>query len=109
MHSFLAFCFPRHLYPHPSAIVDYKVLLANAVLAPANLVFASISIAVIATQVTLALGNVFGPPPMRLQCTGGVAVTYTVATMVVREFVLYADHVLVHRVPLLWEFHKVRL
>jgi sterol desaturase/sphingolipid hydroxylase (fatty acid hydroxylase superfamily) len=108
LRGFVDFCFPRGTYAHPSAIVDYKLLVANFVLAPANIVFAAIGVAALATWVSGVLTRSLGAVPWpHLACVGWAAFAFTLVTMFVREFVLYVDHVLVHKVPLLWEFHKV--
>src|SRR4029450_7041745 len=100
LRAFIGFCFPGATYLHPSAIVDYKLLVANFILAPANLVFAASSVALIATRVPAPLPRNLGPVPWpHLACVGWAAVGFTLVTMFVREFVLYVDHVLVHRVP----------
>jgi len=107
LRGFLAFCFPGHLYRHPSAIVDYKLLLANALLAPGNLILATFPPAVIASWTAGWLNRTCGPLASHLEFSGWRVLAYTAVTMVLREFAMYVYHVLAHKIPLLWEFHKV--
>jgi sterol desaturase/sphingolipid hydroxylase (fatty acid hydroxylase superfamily) len=107
MRRFFAFCFPKRIYLHPSSIVDYKLLLANALLAPANLVLSSLPVAVVSAQVASTLTDVFGPLRHHAEFAGWVVLGYTLISMLVREFAMYVDHVLVHKVPVLWQFHSV--
>lgn len=106
----LGFVFPPDMYRHPSAVMDYKILLANRILGPsgllARLVLGSASVAVVATLVQQALVGALGPGP-RAEWTPGMLVAFTVVFALVSDFSTFAVHALHHRFPLLWEFHKV--
>ncbi|MCC6709977.1 MAG: sterol desaturase family protein [Gammaproteobacteria bacterium] len=105
------FLFPANVYLHPSALLDYQLLLANRVLGPASwlgsLLFGSASVAAVAhaTQLGVAerAGVSFTPGHWTFVSALGFALTMTVA----RDFVTFLTHLAHHRVPLLWEFHKV--
>ena len=103
---FLAYCFPRASYLHPSALVDYQLIAVNAVLAPWTFITSVISVAAVAAWVQAFMQRVVGTSGV-LPWNAGTAIAFTFAMMVTRDFAFYVDHVLKHRIPLLWEFHKV--
>lgn len=109
--SWLAFVFPRDMYTHPSAILDYKLLLCNRIFGPAtflgDIIFRGVSVSYIALLVqdglhTLA-GNSHSDTPLGVGMGFAVVVCLTLA----RDFATYITHALHHRWPLLWPFHKV--
>ena len=106
--GFLRFCFPKRLYAHPSAQLDFRFLLVNTVLygvfvAPLMLTSAAVGNAIIAGLVTL-----YGWPAQPL-LTGGLAanLAVTAAVVLVADLGFFLAHYLQHRVAFLWEFHKV--
>ena len=106
LRRFLAYCFPRAQYLHPSALVDYKLIALNAVLSPWTLVTSIVSVAAIAAWVQAVTQRVVGASGV-LPWNAATAIAFTFAMMVTRDFAFYVDHVLKHRIPVLWEFHKV--
>lgn len=100
-------CFPASIYFHPSAIVDYKFFYLNAfllafVVAP---LFSSLDF-LVSTQVQnlltpLGLQGIFGNQPLLARAL------LTIGGILALDFGLYIAHYLQHRVPWLWEFHKV--
>jgi len=103
----IAFCFPGEIYRHPSAVVDYKLLLVNAVLSPATALFSVFSVTLMSAWVSDALTGAFGPATAKAECAGWGMLAYSAGSMFVRELCIYVGHLLSHRVPVLWEFHKV--
>jgi len=106
----LGFVLPRTMYTHPSAMMDYKILLTNRILGPsgtlARLVLGSASIAGIATLVQQGLVHIAGPG-LRAEWTPLMLVGFTLVFALVSDFSTYVIHALHHRYALLWEFHKV--
>jgi sterol desaturase/sphingolipid hydroxylase (fatty acid hydroxylase superfamily) len=99
-------CPPEH-YKHPSAVVDYQLFLLNRILTPARPLTRALSATAMAALVVSALSAAFGPSAgAHLPEFGGVLV-YTLLVVIVGDFAGWANHVLMHRVPVLWEFHKV--
>jgi sterol desaturase/sphingolipid hydroxylase (fatty acid hydroxylase superfamily) len=95
--------FPRELYRHRSSRIDYRFFYVNAILC--GLILAPLVAApVVAGLVADALGG-YGPT---LQPAGlWASAALTLATVLAMDFALYVGHYLQHRVPLLWEFHKI--
>ncbi len=105
------FLFPREVYTHPSAMIDYQLFLANRILGPSGFLsralLGSFTIAYVAsaTQGALlhAVDGVHEPVPW----TWPTLLAFTVCIALVRDFSTYVTHGLHHRIPLLWQFHKV--
>ena len=106
--GFFHFCFPKSVYLHPSAIVDYKYFFINKIAFALFLGALMLSSTAIATGTQSALGTLFpsitgfdvGP-------TLAVGVALTLIVVVIQDFGVFLAHYLMHKVPLLWEFHKV--
>jgi sterol desaturase/sphingolipid hydroxylase (fatty acid hydroxylase superfamily) len=96
----------RSLWWHPSARVDYRYYLINAVLFPIIVGPALVTGAAIAGSLHGALQPVLGAP--RAAGVEGWAMTlaYTLVFFVAYDFGRFVAHSLQHDVPLLWEFHK---
>ncbi len=106
--GFLRDCFPRAVYLHESARVDYVFFVVSRLLF--GLLFLPVLIAVephvgvwVASHLRVALPAVSGLVEPGLAWNALFAV---VATLVV-DLALFAAHYAQHRVPFLWEFHKV--
>jgi len=110
LRGLFGFLFPKAMYTHPSAIVDYKLILTNRVLGPsgflARLVLGSATVAAVAAVVQQGLVDLFGTGA-RIAWTTPMLVGYTIAIALVADFSTWLVHALHHRYSLLWEFHKV--
>jgi sterol desaturase/sphingolipid hydroxylase (fatty acid hydroxylase superfamily) len=111
--GFLRFCFPAEVWRHPSAWLDLRYFLFHQTLVRVWLyggVVVSLSLATAA-----AMGSVFGASASALSLGEGVAQAptlfergvLTLASVAFVDLVAFGAHVLQHRVPLLWEFHRV--
>ena len=108
--SFLRYLLPRNLFLHKSALVDYKFYLVNSVLLSyINLsarVAGLVGLLQVADLVKEGLSGLLGVRPSA--APGLIAqVAYTLALVLAVDFAKFFAHFLQHRVPLLWEFHKV--
>jgi len=105
------FIFPRDMYTHPSAILDYKLLLFNRILGPASLVsgivFQGVSISFIALLVQGSLHSLAGTSHAAYEPGVFLGFAVIVSLTLARDFSTYVTHSLHHRWPLLWAFHKV--
>ncbi|MDH3233785.1 MAG: sterol desaturase family protein [Alphaproteobacteria bacterium] len=103
--GFLAFLLPRALWRHRSAATDIGVLFVTSVV----LALALPPIMPGTKAVTAWLLATFAPGAGETAAavsTWQVAV-FTLALLVVGDFTRYVIHYLMHRVPALWELHKV--
>ncbi len=104
--SFIAYLFPKNIYFHKSALTDYRYFLFNRVafvfmLAP--IIVGSYTVAEF-TEFLLLSG--FGAVDAR-EATVGVIAAFTFFAFVAYDFAIFFTHYIQHRVPYLWEFHKV--
>src|SRR5580700_9728201 len=102
----LGFLFPAEIYGHRSAIADYWFFVINKAL------FAIAFAALIAVTsyavdgVTAALRAVAVSPELPLPQWLAILIA-TLVQVVAMDFGLWLGHYLQHKVPVLWEFHKV--
>lgn len=107
---------PRHVlrtlfspgvWLHPSAIVDYWCYAINAILSSILRVVGFMAGLVASLSSYALLLKMSGGQPLSL-APGlvGLAV-YTLGSLMLVDLGKYVGHYLQHRVPLLWEFHKV--
>ena len=99
--------FPRRLLRSASSKADVGFFLFNSFLATALFGWAILSYHLVSTTVSEALVSTFGvtqPTSLSQACTAGIL---TVALFVAYELGYWLDHFLSHKVPILWEFHKV--
>ena len=105
------FLFPPEVYRHPSAIIDYQLLLMNRLLGPASLIsgilLGSASVTLVATLTQEALAGAFAGYDAPMSWTFATSIVFLVGITLVRDFCTYLTHALHHQIPLLWEFHKV--
>jgi len=104
---FFDFLLPRSVYLHRSALVDYRYFIVNHfsfvfLLAPLLL-----SAPFVAGMTNAMLGELMGLSPQWGSGGFGAIVVYTVVVALAYDFGIFAGHTLLHRVPTLWEFHKV--
>ena len=101
-------CFPKRIFLHPSARADYVYYLMNSIVMGAFLGILTISNKEFyeLTQSTLARYHFAALPPIPKPHLIQSAVV-TVLCALAMDFGLFLAHYLQHKVPLLWEFHKV--
>ena len=103
--SFRQFVFPREVYLHPSAKIDYKFVAIDMTIkgflyAPA-ITAASWGLYKVLASL-LGLGPMGSAPPLTV-----VSAAVTVAAgVMLADFGYYVSHYLMHKVPLLWHFHQ---
>jgi sterol desaturase/sphingolipid hydroxylase (fatty acid hydroxylase superfamily) len=104
LRSLAAYLLPRSIWLAPSAILDYKAAVIGKVIE--RILFAPLvlSSAAVAHAVAMWLGPAGMAPALP---PAWVVAMYTVTTVLLADVSFYVVHRIVHRVPLLWEFHKV--
>lgn len=105
------FLFPPEVYRHRSAVLDYQLLLTNRLLGPgaflSSLLLGSLSIAWVADATQRALAPLAGGQQVAMSWSFATSIVFVIGMTMVRDFATFASHALHHRIPLLWEFHKV--
>lgn len=99
--------FPKKLYTHSSSVVDYIYFISNSILYLFILTpFAGWSV-IVARYVTEFLSLVVHPIASAEPVSVWMTIAFTVVMALVVDFGTFAAHMLMHRIPILWEFHKV--
>lgn len=101
-------CFPARVYLHKSAINDYKYFIINAVF------FLGVIVPVTGA-LSMALSNAVQTGASVLGFSGlwdnhniwPASIAFTLLYGVLVDFTLFYVHYLEHKMPWLWEFHKV--
>lgn len=104
--SLLSYLFPRSVWLHSSALLDVRVIAARALLSLVLFVPAFLSTIALAVRVARALRHSLGMPSFSTGATM-VLVLFTIAAFVADDLTRYVVHRLLHRIPALWELHKV--
>jgi len=106
--GFLHFLAPKRIYLHRSALLDYRYFVVNRI-AFGLLLFPTVTAVSLAAVrvVNELLYEFFASPPFELSWGIGSIVSLTLLSALAMDFGLFLAHYVQHRVPLLWEFHKV--
>ena len=105
--GFLAYLLPTEVYLHPDAIRTYILVILNGLLhLVINLSVLIFSVTKIASITKAGLVSALGPGP-ELAIGFAAIIGFSIALFVVQDFAFWAIHYAFHKVPFLWEFHKV--
>lgn len=105
--GFLAYLFNPKIWFAPSARQDYVLLLVNRfirlfIYAPAILLMVPVAFAV-----SDGLEMVFGPMVFWRWPPAAIITIFTLALFIADDFTRFLLHWLLHKVPWLWQFHRV--
>lgn len=110
--GFRRFLLPKQVFLHRSAVLDYKFFAVNQLvmghLQLGRWVTGAVGLLAVAHLARGLLVAVFGPPagagaPPSIAALIG----FTLVSLLAWDFAKYVAHYLTHKVPVLWEFHKV--
>ena len=105
--SLFRFLFPREIWLHRSSLLDLQLIVAKALAFALLLWPLAVSASVLAVKLALLLTRVFGVGPAANASPALALVVFTIAGFFAEDFARYVVHRLAHRVPVLWELHKV--
>jgi len=103
--SFRQFVFPREVYLHPSAVMDYKFVAIDLTI-KSFLYAPAISAASWGLYKVLAALLGLSTESTAQALTVVSATLMLVAGVMLADFGYYVSHYLMHKVPLLWHFHQ---
>lgn len=108
--AFCRFLFPKHIWSNPSAWLDVRYFFFHQIV---RLVIYGVFVAVITNTVfKLITGgpSLLETSPLTLSSSltdMAIATGYMLVAIVCGDFLAYAIHYAQHRIPILWEFHRV--
>ena len=104
--SLFGYLFPRSVWLHSSALLDYRVIVARALISLVLFVPAFLSTLAVAFTLSRTLRHAAGIPTITWSSTT-VLVLFTLAAFLGDDLTRYLVHRLLHRIPALWALHKV--
>lgn len=111
LRGFLRYLLPKEVYLHSSAWLDAKYYVANSVLHTyfkiSAVAFAVGGMLSVGEGVRRGLELALGPAPLDIEPSWISRAGYTLVFVAAIDFSKWLVHYLQHKVPLLWEFHKV--
>jgi sterol desaturase/sphingolipid hydroxylase (fatty acid hydroxylase superfamily) len=103
----LRYLFGGKIWLHRSALLDYRLIIANALLRTVLVTPWALSAFGIAVWLVGELQGLFGAPPPLELAPPVIVGAYSLILFVTWDLSRYVLHRLLHRVPLLWQFHQV--
>jgi sterol desaturase/sphingolipid hydroxylase (fatty acid hydroxylase superfamily) len=100
----LGYLFPRRIWLHRSALLDYRFVLVDKVGLALLLGFAAMLFAPGAGEALNRAGERVGTGQ---SASLSIVMAYTAALLLAEDFFRYWAHRLMHASPFLWQFHKV--
>lgn len=105
--AFLKKIFAVKLLRHPSTRIDLQLLFFNTLLRPAIFFFVSLSSIAVAKSLGRILYQIFpSHQSLGLSYAWTVAL-YSIVSFVALDFSRFFQHYLFHKIPFLWQFHKI--
>lgn len=105
--SLRRFLFPREIWLHRSSLLDVQLIVAKALAFALVLWPFAVSASVLAVKLSLFFTQLFGVGPAAHASPALALVVFTITGFVAEDLARYIVHRLAHRVPALWELHKV--
>ena len=99
--------FNPKLWTHPSALFDYRILFANAVVRAVLITPWALSAFGLSVWLVADLNRHFGPMSPPSLSSSQVTMVYTLTLFVAWDLSRYVLHRLLHTIPFLWQFHQV--
>jgi sterol desaturase/sphingolipid hydroxylase (fatty acid hydroxylase superfamily) len=108
--AFWRFSFPREIFAHRSTRVDLLILLINTGMRRLPLLSLILTPFIFGAMIARWLTGAFGASSTMeffARHAQATVACYLIVLLFLRDFTDYALHVLSHKVPALWELHKV--
>lgn len=107
LRGFVRWLVPREIYAHVSAKADYAFLIVNRLLYPLLVVPFLVAGGAAFLAVREGVEVVTGGAVLELPPGLALDLAFSFYTIVAIDLGLFIGHYLMHRIPFLWEFHKI--
>lgn len=107
LRHFIRFVFPPNIWRHRSTYHDVLVFLINRLLKLSGATVSLVLMAPIAIAFSGFLDASLGQSALLATPLWLVGLSFTFILFVLDDFTRFLTHYLLHKIPLLWEFHKV--
>jgi sterol desaturase/sphingolipid hydroxylase (fatty acid hydroxylase superfamily) len=109
--SFLEYFFPKEVFLHKSAILDYQnyvpiMLIKSFILVPFTTILSATFIANMVSKSLTYLTGITTLFPIN-QSLVLYNVAFSIFVIIIVDFGYFYNHYLRHKIPLFWEFHKI--
>ena len=105
--GFVRSIFPRRILLHPSSLVDMRLWALNGVVFASAYGMLGLGLFFWRDAIVAGLTHVFGPRAPAHWPAWTILTLATVLQLLAYELAYWFGHFLFHKVPALWEFHKV--
>ena len=106
--NFIRHFLPAEIFHHPSARADFLFWLSRRIFMPLLVLPLVISTAIAGHFAYWVLSSILGAPTRPVTPAGPVMlVAFTASMLLAYDLSYYLYHRLQHRIPILWELHKV--
>lgn len=99
-------CFPTEIYKHPGTRLDLAFYLINVPLFGLFCAPLLLSSTLVASAAAPHLEKLFAGHTIFISGLG-IDLALTIAVLLATDFGLFFTHALQHKIPILWEFHKI--
>ena len=108
--QFVSFLFPKHVWSHPTAMLDVRYFFFHGL--TGHFLMSGIAFAAYMSAINITLGletfTEFKSAAARSGTIGFlIALGYLIIMAIVSDFLAFFLHYMQHKVPVLWQFHKV--
>ena len=104
--SFFAYVFNKKTWIGKSALIDYAFIFFNGIIKVLFLAPFVVYAFYIADGINCFFYDKYGALTFNWSVSE-IVISYTVLIVVLNDFVTFIIHYLMHKIPFLWEFHKV--
>ena len=107
VNGFLRSTFPKRILLHPSSLIDMRLWALNAVVFASAYGMLGLGLFFWRDTIVAALTHAFGPHSPTLWPSWTIVALATLLQLLASELAYWFAHYCFHKVPALWEFHKV--
>ena len=105
--GFFKFVFPKRVWLDKSALVDYQLFISNKFIKALLFGYGLLTMVPIALGTTEVFEAVFGVFTPMQWSPSTIIFCFTILLFILDDFTRYFLHWLLHKIPFLWDFHKV--